>query len=399
MNLPTTTNGLASGLARLPNSPRYQVAPEGPRDAKIAVVCEKPAQDEIRYARLHGQPRLLVGETGQAVRRHLKRAGLNAGSAAPGDLSREVWLTNAVQSFDSVGNPTNHEVALDQPRLFKELASLPNLSVVIAMGAKALLSLTNYQFDDIGHRRGSVLRTAWGTKLVPTYHPSFYFRGNQQLAPVVQFDVDRAVEESKTKCLTRTIRTYHVRPTLQEALAWMDKIRKDSSSPYLSFDIETLRGRNKSWYISCIAFSVDPTEAFCIPILHRDRRPYWTDLSTESLIWRGIADLLCLPDRVYITQNGAAFDCPVLHRHGVRTPFMLKGFDTYSAHSLRAPDLPHSLEFLVSIYTDEPYYKDESGRGEEFGSVSEEQFWTYNCKDAALTLAVALPLMTDMKEL
>ncbi len=79
---------------------------------------------------------------------------------------------------------------------------------------------------------------------------------------------------------------------------------------------------------------------------------------------------------------------------------MSNGFDTFSAHSLLAPDLPHDLGFIVSIYTDEEYYKDESGRGQAgFGQVSEEQFYVYNCKDAALTLEAALAMIKDMKEL
>jgi hypothetical protein len=54
----------------------------------------------------------------------------------------------------------------------------------------------------------------------------------------------------------------------------------------------------------------------------------------------------------------------------------------------------------VSIYTDEEYYKDESGRGQAgFGQVSNEQFWVYSAKDAALTLAAALVMKKDMETL
>ena len=79
---------------------------------------------------------------------------------------------------------------------------------------------------------------------------------------------------------------------------------------------------------------------------------------------------------------------------------MANGFDTYSSHMLLAADLPHDLGFLVSIYTDEAYYKDESGRADdkEFGGVSDEQFWIYNCKDAACTLEVAWGIQKDLHE-
>jgi uracil-DNA glycosylase len=378
------------------NQFRYNIKPEGPMTAKLAVVCEKPHKDEC------AANRLLVGDSGQRVRRHLREAGLHAGSERVGDLSREVWLTNAVQSFNEIGNPSRADIIREMPRLFRELSSLPNLNCILAMGNVALEALTNFQLSSIGNWRGSIVSTAFGRKMVPTYHPAFYIRGEWRFAPVVQFDTNRAVKESSCPLIIRPFHNWYVRPSLPEAMAWFRHLKKFpiSESPYLSFDIETTQGKSGTWYISCIAFSVEPTEAFCIPIMNRDRSPYWSELSTECLIWREIADLLSLPDRIYITQNGAAFDCPQLRKHGIRTPYMVKGFDTYSAHSLLAPDLPHSLEFIVSIYTEEHYYKDESGRGEGgFGKVAEDQFWIYNCKDAAFTLASALSMIKDMQEL
>jgi hypothetical protein len=168
----------------------------------------------------------------------------------------------------------------------------------------------------------------------------------------------------------------------------------------MSFDIETRRGAHGTWYISCIAFSSIPTEAYCIPLMRQDRTPYWPNISDESLIWRAIAEILNLPNVTYITQNGCAFDGPILRKHGVVLEKMSNGFDTFSSHSLLAPDLPHDLGFLVSIYTDEPYYKDESGRSEYLrGEGGEDMYWTYACKDAALTLEGAHGIMADLREI
>lgn len=369
---------------------RYNFAPEGPITARIAVVCEKPANDEIRLGRI------LVGSSGSRVRRHLARAGLNAGSDR--ELSKEVFLTNAVQSFDVVGNPTDADIYREIPRLYRELSSLPRLNVIIGMGAVALKSLMAFRYSDISNRRGSRLLSKCGTKYIPTFHPAFYMRGEWRYESVVQFDVQRAVEESQWPEIRKTPRFWNIRPTLPEAIDWMKHL-KNHTSPYLSFDIETFQAASGTWYMSCISFSADPTEAFCIPLTRRDRKPYWQDISTESLIWRGIADLLNQPNKKYVTQNGT-FDCGQLRKHGVLTPYMATGFDTYSAHSLLAPDLPHDLGFIVSIYTDEEYYKDESGRGQAgFGNVSEDKFWIYGCKDAAITLEAAINMTKDMKEL
>lgn len=372
---------------------RYNLKPEGPLSARIAVVCEKPARDEVAAGRL------LIGPSGSRVRRHLRKAGLDAGDR--NQLSKEVWLTNAVQSFnDPLANPTTADITRELPRLYRELCLLPNLCIIIGMGRSALVALSNLQYDDITNRRGSRLVTPFGIKYIPTFHPAFYMRGEWRFAPVVQFDINRAIGESQWPEIRKTTRKYHIRPkSLPEALSWFENLRS-SPSPYLSFDIETSQGANGTWFISCIAFSTDPTEAFCIPLMYRDRRPYWPEICTESLIWRAIADLLNQPNRKYITQNGCAFDAWQLRKHGIVLEKMNDGFDTFSAHSLLAPDLPHDLGFLVSIYTDEPYYKDESGRSEYLTKeAGEDMYWTYNAKDAALTLECAYGIMADLREI
>jgi uracil-DNA glycosylase len=382
------------------NDFKYHVGAEGPLIARLAIVAEKGAADEVKY----GRP--MVGTTGSMIRAHCARAGLDAGSgygnSVRGDRGRqsqEVWLTNAIHRFDDpYANPSHTDLVREQTRLYRELAELSNLNCILAVGAHALASLTNFKYTDILNRRGSRIPSAFGTKLVCSLHPSFYCQGEWRYQPITQFDFDRAVTESLTHDLLYKPRHYYVAPSkLGEAVSWLDEIIKYPKTEYISFDIETFQGRGGTWYVSCISFSDDPSRSYCIPIMRRNRRPYWDSLYDEGIIWRRIQDILALPDRRYVTQNGHAFDCWQLYKHGVVTPYMANGFDTYSAHMLLAPDLPHDLGFLVSIYTDEPYYKDESGRTEEV-PVSDEQFWTYCCKDSALTLECAWGIMRDLKD-
>lgn len=387
----------------------YLVQAEGPQTATIAVVAEKGAAEEVKY----GRP--MVGRTGSLIREHLNKAGLDAGSGyatnikLKGSVSGSVYLTNAVHSFDNPdANPTCSDLIREQPRLYRELAALPNLRVIVACGAHAFASLTNFKYctkivlngepeTGIISRRGSKYLTPFGIKLVAALHPAFYVRGEWRYKPITQFDFNRAVIESAYPEIRTTPRGYHIRPdSLKEVLWYEDELLRRSLSPYISFDIETFQGKNGTWYISCIGFSDHPRRAFCIPIMYRDRKPYW-DLHTEGQIWRIIQNLLDQPDHIYVTQNGHAFDCWQLYKHRITTTYMATGFDTYTGHMLLAPDLPHDLGFLVSIYTEEEYYKDESGRNEKV-PISDDQFWTYNCKDASLTLEVATGPGCDCKE-
>jgi DNA polymerase I-like protein with 3'-5' exonuclease and polymerase domains len=197
------------------------------------------------------------------------------------------------------------------------------------------------------------------------------------------------LEESTTRDLALPERSHYVSPSFGEATDWLASLK---GARWISFDIETF----KPAHISCIAFSDSPDRAYCIPLMRGNRQSYWTPYE-ETSIWRMIQDVFNQPGTRYIAQNGL-FDTWHLYRHGIRVPYMAQGFDTMYAHRLLAPDLPHDLGFLTSIYTREPYYKDESGKWSSDVRVPDDQFFTYNCKDAAVTLEIALAMMEDMRE-
>ena len=364
---------------QLPNF-KYYVGPEGPRDAKLAIVAEKPAKDEV------AQGRPLIGPTGQMLMHYLNKVGLKR---------EDVYLTNSVKHFDSVGNPSNDDIRREQPLLFRELADLHNLNCIVALGNSALVALSNFHYNDITARRGSKLLAFNRKKMVPTFHTSYVVQGNWEMGPVVEFDLARAKKESVFPEIRRPSRYYNVMPRFDEALDWLDHVDQDGE--WLSFDIETRRaGPHMNWYISTFGFASDPKEGFCIPLTYQNRRSYWP-LEQECILWRRIQKILNNQRKRYVTQNGL-FDCWHLWRNGVLTPHMAKGFDTMYAHRYLAADLPHALHFLVSIYTEEEYYKDESGKHEAEERVSDEQFQVYNAKDAAITLEVAFGLIEDLSE-
>lgn len=368
------------------------IGSEGPRTARIAIVCEKGGNDEVLEAKKTGNPRPLVGASGKEVNELLTKIGSSRS---------EVYLTNAVHKVDKVGNPTRDEVEAEVPRLYKELCSLPNLNVIVPMGNIALQALSNFHLGmskevsgkekgtGIKKYRGSILPTFFRKKMIPTYHPSYYMRGEWRFKPVVKFDLARALEESYDPKIILPSRKCFVATTVDDVKTIYNHFL---NAPYISFDIELLRGR----FIQCIAFSKDPGEAYCIP-LTTGRRKSLLSPSDEIFTWQVIQQILSQENTTYVTQNGL-FDCWHLWRHGVNTPYMSKGFDTMLAHRLRAPDLPHDLGFLVSIYTREPYYKDESGDWkDQIRTTSDEEFWGYNCKDAACTLEVAFELEKDLE--
>lgn len=369
---------------------QYYIGPEGPKGASLAIVAEQPGPDELDNLIQTGIGRPLIGTTGRAVDRHL----LNIGTARS-----EVYLTNAQRHFNAwrgpdgrwvIPTPSREALVEQQVELLRELSNLPNLNCVIAMGAKALASLSNFHMDEIGNWRGSILQTCFGKKMVPTYHPSFYFHGEWRYRTIVEFDLARALEESRTPDLVLPARDFYLEPTYNELCDWHAELM---AAPVCSYDIELFRGG----HVSCIAFSDRPDRAFCYPIMRGNRQPYWP-VHEEASVWRKIDALLNRQGVMYVSQNGP-FDSWHLWRHGVRTTPGLNHVDLMHMHRVLAPDLPHALQFTVSIYTREPYYKDESGDWRSEIRVPDRQFWTYNCKDAACTLEAAYAMIEDMREL
>ena len=404
---------------------KYQISPEGPLDAKIAVVCEKPAEEES------AQNRLLVGVTGRMVRRHLRGVGLHAGierweadaqgvrHIAEVTPSRDVFLTNAVQRYDDpTANPTVQDIIREQPRLFSELARLRNLRCIVAMGNIALAAVGNFAYSQVNkdgdptgilQYRGSVLPIpGLSCKMVPTVHPSFYVRGEWRYRSIVSHDIQRAAEQLSFHEIQRKQRTLHIEPgSLKEALGWIEAA---AEGQYLEHDLETFQWPRKKthiatgkrvdsgiWYISCVGFSNDPSEGWCIPITRNNREPYW-DVEQEAIIWQRLQWLFNLPYKIYTGQN-QLFDLWHERRNTLTVRNTSQGLDSMYMHRLRAPDLPHDLGFLTSIYTDppEPYYKNESGKWEAEITVPEKQFWRYNCKDASLGLEVTLNIKKDLE--
>lgn len=350
-----------------------KVGSEGPRNAKLAIVAEKPGRQEVV------KMRPLIGPTGQQVNELL---------AAYGIKRQDVYLTNAVKVVKDFNEPTDSDIIDGQMELYDELSQMPELKCIIALGNVALKSLSNFHYQGITKYRGSVLPSCIGIKMVPTFHPSFYFRGAWHMKSVVKFDFGRAIYQADFAEIRRPARTFIIEPTLIDVMEWT---RRLSRSRRVAFDIEVVGG-----FITCIAFSNSPDSAICIPITHNNGRPYWSDINEERQVWDCIQQIFLNEKTIFIAQN-MMFDVWHLYKHGIVVPHINKGRDTMNMHKLLAPELNHDLAFLTSIYTDEPYYKDESGYNEEV-RVSDEQFWAYNCKDASVTFEVCQNLEEELEQ-
>lgn len=179
--------------------------------------------------------------------------------------------------------------------------------------------------------------------VIPTFHPTELFM-RHIMSPVAQSDIEKAVRIA-VNGWAQPAYSINYWPSFDETCAALDYFYE--SRTYLSADIET-----RGTYITCVGLAWDDTNAIVIPF-HRERlERRWTD-AEEATIWRKLAGVL---ERCpLVGQNAVHFDTKVLLKYRIRANFV---DDTMFAAWQAYQELPKSLGFILSYYTDLPYHKD-----------------------------------------
>ena len=350
--------------------------------AKIVIVGEAPGEEEVRV----GLP--FVGKSGEYLDGLLKQAGINR---------EDCWVTNVCKYQP----PHNDMKRLPEIRikledqianLWKEIDSIkPN--VIVPLGNTALQAITGK--TNITNYRGSILRTAKGQyKAVPTFHPAHVLRQrggeipDYKLNVVLKLDLIRAREQSLFPEYKVPRRLLRVVRTTADLYAFF---RANKHHSIVSVDIET----SKCIPI-CIGLAFSRHEAISVPLLDLLSAKNPGGISETQLVgmWKLVASLLQTPTIKVIGHN-YKFDEARLDSIGMYTRELY--CDTMLlAHTVN-PELPKALEFVTSIYTEEPYYKNER---EDFNPKKHDlkKLLIYNARDAAVTYEVFEALSADLEE-
>lgn len=352
--------------------PNY-VQGEGNPNARIMLVGAAPSADDDK----NGKP--FTGPGGAFLNELLLDAGLSR---------NDLWVTNIYKYRPPLGDLKNIDKVCDAEEQIKHLEEeirTINPNVIVPFGSDALKILTGY--DKISKYRGSIIAHK-GRKFVPTYKPSdiLHRTGESQgywQKYLVIFDLMRAKKQAETSRHNPPNRNLFIARTFGEIYNYINGAKE------LSCDIEVI----KSIPI-CIGLSKHPSSAISIPLLGNffgkisDFTPHqlaqiWTLIQKEVFNKAGI-----------IGQN-FKFDQMRLEDIGFTNINCI--FDTMlAAHTLN-PEFPKSLEFLCSIHTEEPYYKDEY-RDYNPHKDSIDRVLLYNAKDAAVTFEVYQELKKELEE-
>lgn len=169
----------------------------GPEDARLLIVGLAPG---LRGANFTGRP--FTGDyAGELLYDTLLKFGFAKGvygaRADDGLTLADCRITNAVQCVPPENKPVGAEIKNCQPFLERELRSLPDLKIILALGKiahDAVLRSTGHKLSAFGFTHGGMHTLQGGVILAGSYHCSRYNTNTGRLTAAMFHDVFKEIK-------------------------------------------------------------------------------------------------------------------------------------------------------------------------------------------------------------
>ncbi len=357
----------------------------GSHQAKLVIVGEAPGSRE------NAELIPFVGPTGQILNECLFKAGITR---------HECYITNVVK-FQPPGNDfdklSHIGVNLEQSirELWENEINQIKPNAILAVGNEALKACAGK--SGILEYRGSILLGNDGkTKVIPTIHPAALFnraadnsddsnsRANKSgglewtYLKLIEHDINRAVEESNFNQFDLIDRQLTVAHNSLDVFRFF---REYENLNLAACDIESINCTPV-----CVGFAFNRFHAISIPLLRHIGKYPITDMGINELreVWRIVYQKLSTLDLIGHNFKYDEYKLTLAGFGDRKFRTMHLKSDTLLKTRVLFPELPlKKLHVVSSIWTKEPFYKDE---GTEFkvGKSKIEQLLLYNAKDCAV---------------
>lgn len=258
--------------------------------------------------------------------------------------------------------------------------------VLVAMGNYALHALTGItpsrgnkeKTSGITKWRGSILPYVKDNSIavVPVLHPASILHGGWKwFFPTIHDFTTRVVPLSKGHKFVSPLITKTVGRSLTTVYDWLNGLK----SPW-TIDLETRKGTPTIYCIGLGYYDGQCYHALSIP--WNVPLPYW-NISQQDHILERLRRLFM--DNPHVVGQNIVFDLNYLAQYNIKA---IAPQDLKIYHTIKFPELPHSLDFMISYYLpDVAYYKDES-KGLEKKVENWEGLFNYNMNDCINQLRV-----------
>lgn len=331
---------------------------------KIVVVTEFPGKTDLVTGRL------LSGESGRIFWELVDEVGISREdilvlpviSSRPGSGKIEEFCLNKKEAdaeslnfgFSKYPRAFIKAGKYLHPRFLKDIELLlesikdasPNL--VICLGSLATWALLDTA--KLTALRGTATESSLipGQKVIPTYHPVTIMRDWEQRV-IAGADLMKAKREAEFPEVIRPKRRVYVPETKEDVDTIKNLLKAERR---LTLDIETKKGQ-----VTCVGFAKSPAEAYVFPITDelKPGNNYWPDPLLEVHTILAIKELCEDSSIEKVLQNGV-YDIQYLWRV-LRIKTLGFRDDTMIMHHVLYSELPKSLGFMGSIYTNEASWK------------------------------------------
>lgn len=340
---------------------------EGSPASKLLILGEAPARTEMRL----GRP--FMGEAGDVFNSCLHTAGIARRECyILNTFPFDIWKDKRNQAIYDRQPPegillwhpnkglTPAGLEAARPTLEKIHEASPNC--ILAMGAPALHLCTGDARKIMKWRSSTILGDRVGRKVVPTVHPAATLYGTYIWRYLICHDMKKVKEyELTSPIISLPLRSYLVRPTFADVYHYMHACREQGK---FATDLEVL---NRQVY--CFSMAYEHGDSITVPFEDPNGQPYWSE-EDEERIWRMYAELMGDPHVMKVNQNIMGFDSIFfLNYCNVHTRGPLG--DCMIANSIVYPEFPMGLDFIATLHTREPYWKDE-------GKIHKKLEWDYD---------------------
>ena len=373
------------------------VPPELNKGARVLVIGEAPGEQEEKYQRP------FVGPSGTELDRALRAGGKHRGHVAltnailcrppENDLKKLIDVQRRHMKLTGEVQKTPTECCA--PRLERELDQYDNYLPLGKTGAAAVTKQTS---SILAIRGAGFTLTHKGQekKVLPTLHPAFVLR-QQRWAHVFRNDIAKAfrffdgVSGWKEPAVV-----YNPEP--HELAAFLS-----DTSQVFTYDIETDGIECLTAHIRCIAIG-NPEQVMVIGFRSNATPKYqeglfldWYNNPVESTVMLDIlTQFFTNPNIIKVGHNSGYYD-----RIVIRSQMgcdVLPNIDTMLLHRNVESELPHSLGYVASLYTDAPAWKtDREGNKIALGGESDDELHLYCARDVAITARVLEPLVAQVQ--
>lgn len=228
-------------------------------------------------------------------------------------------------------------------------------------------------------------------RILPTFHPSMVSKSPKWIKPFTS-DIVKAVkwfERGLDWTPPKVI--YHPKAKDLREFLWQEGV------PYWAYDVETDGIESLTANLRCIGIGT-PKAVVIVGLLGIDgRTKFYETQAEEDAVVEVLKEFFTAPNILKMGWNSGYYDRLVIENNFGITPE--PHFDAMLFHRLTESELPHSLGFAGSMYSEAPSWKtDRMGRKKAYGSETDFELHEYCAFDVSITAEVLPPLISKVNE-